>query len=190
MDLHSPQVQGFFKIPVDNLMAMPILCEAIKTQHDLKNLVVVSPDAGFAKKARKYANYLRCPVVIGDKVRYGHDEKARVLEVIGQVEGKDAVIVDDFSISGRTIVSMARRIFACLTHGLFTQEGLCEIESSPIEKLIVTDTVARELHCSVKILTVSVAPLFAHIVRCIHEREAVSSLFDKVPEKLINIFLE
>lgn len=197
MDLHSPQVQGFFKIPVDNLVAMPILCEAIKTQHSLENLVVVSPDAGFAKTARKYAAYLKCPVAIGDKVRDGHDEKARVLEVIGQVEGKDAVIVDDFSVSGRTIISMteelkrrgAQRVFACLTHGLFSQEGLEAIEKSAIEKLIITDTVCRPVQSGTKILTVSVAPFFAHIVRCIHEREPVSSMFYKVPGKLINVFL-
>ena len=198
MDLHSPQVQGFFKIPVDNLAGMPILCEAMKTQHDLENLVVVSPDAGFTKTARKYAAYLKCPIAIGDKVRDAHDEKARVLEVIGNVEGKDALIVDDFSVSGRTLTGMAKelkrrgakRIFACLTHGLFTQDGLNEVEKSDIERLIITDTVCRSVSTgSKKILTVSVAPFFAHIIRSIHERESVSSMFYKVPENLVNVFL-
>lgn len=199
MDLHSPQVQGFFKIPVDNLAGMPILCEAVKTQHDLRNLVVVSPDAGFTKTARKYAAYLKCPIAIGDKIRVAHDENARVLEVIGEVEGRDALIVDDFSVSGRTLTSMAgelrrrgaKRIFACLSHGLFSSEGLREIENSIIEKLITTDSVSRaESVGSAKVLTVSVAPLFAHIIRSIHERESVSSLFYKVPESLVNVFVD
>ena len=199
MDLHSPQVQGFFKIPVDNLLGMPILCEAVKTQINIKNLVVVSPDAGFTKTARKYAAYLGCPIAIGDKVRDAHDERARLLGVIGDVQGKDALIVDDFAISGRTLTNMARelrrrgakRICACLTHGLLTQAGLNGIDRSEIEWLIVTDTVCRP--CSTggkKLRTVSVAPLFAHAIRCIHERESVSCMFYKVPDDLINIFID
>jgi len=197
MDLHSPQVQGFFKIPVDNLMGMPILCEAVKSQINVKNLVVVSPDAGFTKTARKYAAYLGCPVAIGDKVRVAHDERAHVLEVIGDVQGKDALIVDDFAVSGRTLTSMAgelrrrgaQRIFGCLTHGLLTQAGINGIDRSEIERLIVTDTVCwPHTAGSRKICIVSVAPLFAHVIRCIHERESVSCMFYKVPDNLVNIF--
>lgn len=199
MDLHSPQVQGFFKIAVDNLVAMPILCEAAKTKLDLSNLVVVSPDAGFTKKARKYAKYLKCGIAIGDKTREGHDEKAEVLNIIGHVEGCNALIVDDFSASGKTLTSMAKqlkkcgvnRVYACVTHGILSKEGLEEILNSDIETLIVTDTMLNTniLKCD-KLITVSVAPFFAHIVKSIHDREAISSFFDKVPKELINVFLD
>jgi ribose-phosphate pyrophosphokinase len=126
MDLHSPQIQGFFRIPVDNLYALPVLCERIK-EMKLKNMIIVSPDTGFAAQARRYASYLRTSVAIGDKERVAHDEKAEVLEIIGDVEGKTAIIVDDFTISGGTLVRAALRlkekganeIYAMISHGVF-----------------------------------------------------------------------
>ena len=102
MDLHSPQVQGFFKKPVDNLLGMPLHCEYIKSLN-LENYVIVSPDAGFAKQARAYSKYLNVPTVIGDKTRNDHSENAKILELIGDVKDRDAVIVDDFIISGGTL---------------------------------------------------------------------------------------
>ena len=123
MDLHSPQVQGFFKIPLDHLMSMPIICEHVKRM-GLANddLIVVSPDVGFAKDARKFADYLGVDVAIGDKQRVAHDENAKCLNVIGDVAGKTCMIVDDFTISGGTLKEIAvalkakgaKRIFACL----------------------------------------------------------------------------
>ena len=107
MDLHAPQIQGFFRIPSDHLYSLPLLCESVKKYVDVKNLVVVSPDAGFAKTARKYADYLGTPVAIGDKTRVAHDEKAKILELIGDVTDKDCLIVDDFSISGGTLIDIA-----------------------------------------------------------------------------------
>ncbi|MEI3416901.1 MAG: ribose-phosphate diphosphokinase [Christensenellaceae bacterium] len=126
MDLHAPQIQGFFRIPSDHLYSLPLLCESVKKYVDVKNLVVVSPDAGFAKTARKYADYLGTPVAIGDKTRVAHDEKAKILELIGDVTDKDCLIVDDFSISGGTLIDIAKvlktkgakRIFACLGHNI------------------------------------------------------------------------
>lgn len=148
MDLHSPQIQGFFKKPVDHLFALPVLCEYIKSI-DFDNFVIVSPDAGFVKQARRYASYLKAPVAIGDKTRKAHDEKAEILEIIGEVKGKNTLIVDDFSISGGTLIDLAKvlkkrgakRIAACLSHILLNETGVERIEDSPIELVISTDSV-------------------------------------------------
>ena len=194
MDLHAPQVQGFFKKPSDHLYSKPMLCEYVKSLGITDNLVVVSPDAGFAKDARGYADYLGLPVAIGDKTRYAHDEKAKVLDVIGHVEGKDCLIVDDFTISGGTLVEIAEalkskganHIYACLSHVLIREKGVQAIENSPIEMLISTDSVENPFirKCK-KIHLISVAPLFAETVLRINNRESVSPLFSKVPMKII-----
>lgn len=186
MDLHSPQIQGFFKKPVDHLYGFPILCEYIKSKN-IENLVVVSPDAGFAKNARKFATILKAPVAIGDKIRTDHDEKAQVLEIIGDVKGKNAVIVDDFTISCGTLADTARalkengagKIYACVTHTLLRDNGLKKLEESEIEELIITDTVENpQVFGHPKVKVVSVAPLFAEAVKIIHSRESLSLLFD------------
>ena len=194
MDLHSPQVQGFFRIPMDHLYSLPMLCEVVKGMGLSDNLVVVSPDAGFAKTARKYADYLGTPVAIGDKTRVAHDEKAEILELIGDVDGKDCMIVDDFTISGGTLADIAKvlkakgakRILACLGHNMLREKGVKRIEESPIEMLISTDTVENPyITASKKMVTVSVAPLFAEAVLRIHERVSVSTLFDQVPSRVV-----
>lgn len=186
MDLHSPQIQGFFKKPVDHLYGFPILCEYIKSKN-IENLVVVSPDAGFAKNARKFATILKAPVAIGNKIRTDHDEKAQVLEIIGNVKGKNAVIVDDFTISCGTLADTARalkengagKIYACVTHALLRDNGLKKLEESEIEELIITDTVENpQVFGHPKVKVVSVAPLFAEAVKIIHSRESLSLLFD------------
>ena len=107
LDLHAPQVQGFFRLPVDDLYALPVLCDAIAAKH-LDDLVVVAPDAGFAKKAREWANRLQAPTAIADKRRVDHTESAEVVELIGSVEGRTALIVDDFTVSAGTLVDAAR----------------------------------------------------------------------------------
>ena len=194
MDLHSPQVQGFFRIPMDHLYSLPILCEVVKGMGLSDNLVVVSPDAGFAKTARKYADYLGTPVAIGDKTRMAHDEKAEILELTGDVKGRDCMIVDDFTISGGTLADIAkvlkakgaRRILACLGHNMLREKGVRRIDESPIEMLISTDTVENPyIAASKKMVTVSVAPLFAEAVLRIHERVSVSTLFEQVPSKVV-----
>ncbi|MEF9863698.1 MAG: ribose-phosphate diphosphokinase [Christensenellaceae bacterium] len=193
MDLHSPQVQGFFKKPVDHLLSLPMLCEYIKSMDIMEDLVVVSPDAGFAKTARKYADYLNLPVAIGDKTRTGHDENAQILELIGDVQGKNCIIVDDFSISGGTLVDVAhmlkargaKRIVACLAHLMLREKGVKAINESPIEYVISTDSVENPfITGQKKFLTVSVAPLFAEAVYRIHEKVSVSTLFSAVPKKI------
>ena len=185
MDLHAPQIQGFFHIPVDDLYALPVLGEAIKRKQ-LENLVVVSPDTGFVKKARKYANFLGASLAIGYKERHGHDERAEVLEIIGDVRGKTALIVDDFTISGGTLVEAAHRlieqgaemVYAAVSHGAFTPGSMEKISASPIRYLLVTDTIETQpVEFCDKIEVVSVAPLFAEAIRRIHNRESISVLF-------------
>ena len=193
MDLHSPQVQGFFKKPVDHLLSLPVLCEHVKKMDIMDNLVVVSPDAGFAKMARKYADFLNTDVAIGDKTRKDHDEKAQILELIGDVEGKNCLVVDDFTISGGTLIDIskmlvqkgAKRIGCCLGHVMVREKGVRAIEESPIEFVMSTDSVDNPyIIGSKKFITVSVAPLFAEAVHRIHEKTSVSGLFTDVPEKM------
>lgn len=186
MDLHAPQIQGFFKIPVDDLYALPLLCRAIQ-ELGLPNIAVVSPDAGFAKKARLYASCLNAPLVIADKARSGHDEKAEVLEIIGDVRGRTAVIVDDFTISAGTLAEAAvellkrgaREVYAAVTHGVLSQGSTERIMASPIARLLMTDTVETQpVPLCDKIQVVSVAPLFGEAITRIHSRESISVLFD------------
>ena len=197
MELHAPQVQGFFKVPVDHLYAEMLLCEYARRAGIVDdNLVVVSPDAGFAKRARSYADTLGCPVAIGDKTRTGHDENAKVLEIIGDVKGKNCLIVDDFTISGGTIVDVAHalkekganRIFACLSHVVLGEKGVKKIDESPIEFLVSTDTVdCPAVRKSKKIRIISAAPLFAEAVRTIHDRSPMSAMFEHVPSRLLDM---
>ena len=109
MDLHAAQIQGFFRVPVDDLYALPVLCNAVQSKA-LENLIVVSPDTGFAKQARKYATYLGVDLAIGDKERVAHDEQVQVMEIIGEVQGRTALVVDDFTISGGTLVDVAEKL--------------------------------------------------------------------------------
>lgn len=184
MDLHSPQIQGFFRIPVDNLYALPVLCEHIQKKR-LENVIVVSPDAGFTKQARKYAAYLGTSVAIANKERIGHGEQAEILEVIGEVRGKTALVVDDFTISGGTLTEVARKlmehgakqVYAAVSHGVLTGNSMERLAASPIEKLIITDTVENQpVKLSEKIEVVSVAPLFGEAIRRIHHRESISAM--------------
>lgn len=185
MDLHAPQIQGFFRVPVDNLYAMPALCERIKREN-LENIIIVSPDTGYAHMARKYASSLGTSVAIADKERVAHDEKAAVLEIIGDVKGKTAILVDDFTISGGTMVDAARRlmekgavaVYAAVVHGVLANGASKRIDDSPIKKLFITNTVENQPGVlSKKIEVVSVAPLFGEAIRRIHDRESISAMF-------------
>jgi ribose-phosphate pyrophosphokinase len=185
LDLHAPQLQGFFRIPVDDLYAMPYLCDAIK-RAGLRNPVVVSPDAGFAKRARRFAHRLGAPLAIADKVRDGHDQTSEVVEVIGDVADRDAVVVDDFTISAGTLVEAAeqlvargaRSVTAVVTHGVFGEGSMERLGRSPIERMIVTDSIETQpVELSAKVEVVSVAPLFAEAISRIHRRESISVLF-------------
>ncbi|HEX73449.1 MAG TPA: ribose-phosphate pyrophosphokinase [Candidatus Hydrogenedentes bacterium] len=185
LDLHAAQIQGVFRIPVDDLYALPVMCETVKAMR-LSDLVVVSPDTGFAKKARKYASYLGVSLAIGDKERVAHDEKAEVMEIIGRVRGKTALVVDDFTISGGTLIEVAhklvergaRDIIAAVTHGVFSPGAMKKIDDGPIRTMLITDTVETQPEpFSDKVQIVSVAPLFGEAIRRIHNRESISVLF-------------
>src|SRR6266540_3949627 len=185
LDLHAPQIQGFFRIPVDDLYAEPYLCTAIR-RLALPNPVVVSPDAGFAKRARRFARRLGAPLAIADKVREDHSETPASVEVIGEVRGHDAVVVDDFTISAGTLVETAEQLMAreassvvaVVTHGVFAEGSMERLDASPISRLIVTDSIETQpVAFSPKVDVVSVAPLFAEAIRRIHRRESISVLF-------------
>lgn len=185
MDLHAPQIQGFFHVPGDDLYALPVLCDAVKAK-ELSDLIVVSPDAGFAKKARRYASYLGTSLAIGDKVRMGHEERVEMVEIIGNVAGKTALVVDDFTISGGTLIEVAEKlvevgakeVYVAVTHGVFAPGSMERIDASPIRRILTTDTVETQpVTLSPKIEVVSVAPLFGEAIRRIHNRESISVLF-------------
>lgn len=185
MDLHSPQIQGFFRVPVDHLYARNVLCEHIRGMN-IPDLVVCSPDVGFAKGASAYANLLGVPVVIGNKQRHGHDEKVEVLEVIGNVEDRNVLLADDFTISGGTMIEMAhvlksrgaRDIYAAVSHGVLSKGAASRIAASEIKTMFMTDTIENHPDpLPHNICLVSVAPLFAEAIRSIHDRTSVSSLF-------------
>jgi ribose-phosphate pyrophosphokinase len=186
LDLHTPQIQGFFRIPVDDLYGLPILCRAVRAKH-LEHLVVVSPDAGFAKKARLYATALGCSLAIADKERVKHDEKAEVVEIIGAVAGKTALVVDDFTISAGTLCEVAEAltargalgVHAAVSHGVFAAGTMERIQRSPILSLLVTDSVESQPEpLGSKIEVVSVAPLLGEAIRRIHNHESISVLFE------------
>jgi ribose-phosphate pyrophosphokinase len=186
MDLHSPQIQGFFKVPVDHLYAMPVLADYFRRKQ-IPDLVVASPDVGFGKQAYRFSEMMDAPVVFGNKTRRAHDERAEMLDVIGEVKNKNVLIVDDFTISGGTLMEMAyackergaRDIYACVTHGVFSEGSAAKLARSPIKELVFTDTIGYRFEplapcCKV----VSVAALFAEAILSIHRRESVSRLFD------------
>jgi len=198
MDLHASQIQGFFKKSMDHLYAMPALVQYIKTLN-MEDMVVVSPDAGYAKQARRFGAALNLPVAIGDKQRSDHTENAELLEIIGDVEGKNALIVDDFTISGGTLVNLAyqlkqrgvKRIFAALSHNIISAKGVEKIENSPIEMVISTDTVPNEnIIGHDKFKTLSVAPMFAETIRRYHNYESINDLSIELPEDLFKACIE
>jgi ribose-phosphate pyrophosphokinase len=147
MDMHSPQIQGFFQRPVDHLYAMPVICEYFRKK-SIPNLAVASTDVGFGKQAAKYADLLGVPVVIGNKERPDHSEQARVWSVIGDVKDRNVLIVDDIVFSGGSLIAMAhavkekgaREVYAAVSHGVLSRGASQRIAASPIKELVITDT--------------------------------------------------
>ena len=185
MDLHSPQIQGFFSIPVDNLAAAPVLAQHIQTL-ELKDLTIVSPDAGGVGRARVFAKRLKANLAIIDKRRPAPNV-ARVLHVIGDVKDRDVVIVDDMVDTAGTLVQSvealieqgARKVYAACTHPVLSGEAIERIENSKLERIIVTNTIPlnEKAKASEKILVLSVAELFGEAIRRISRGSSVSSLF-------------
>ena len=191
-------MQGFFKKPVDHLYGKSLICEYVRRAGIVNDdLVVVSPDAGSAKRAREFATKLGCSVAIGDKMRYGHDENAKVLEIIGDVKGKNCLVIDDFAISGGTLIDVsyglmskgANKVFAALTHNVMNAEGIRRVDASPLEFLVSTDTLeCPDAHLSPKIRFISAAPMFAQAVKIVHDRAPMSTMFEqRVSKRLLDM---
>jgi ribose-phosphate pyrophosphokinase len=185
MDLHSPQIQGFFRVPVDHLHAMPVICDYF-ARKQIPNLAVASTDVGFGKQAYRYAQLLSTPVVIGNKERMGDNEQARVWSVIGDVKDRNVLIVDDIAFTGGSLMAMARAVldkgargvYAAVSHGVLSLGAAERIAASPIVELVMTDTVEHRFETlPPNVRVVSVAPLFAEAIRSIHERTSISRLF-------------
>ncbi|MDD5542516.1 MAG: ribose-phosphate pyrophosphokinase [Acidobacteriia bacterium] len=186
MDLHAPQIQGFFRIPVDHLYAGPVIVKYFRRMR-IPNLMVVSPDAGGVERARSFAKRLECDLAIVDK-RREKGQEAEVLNVIGEVEGRNALIVDDLIDTAGTLVRVAtalrkngvRKVLACCTHAVFSRDALARIESSPIEKVVVTNSVpTNSIEHSKKITCLTIGPLLGEGIRSIHKETSISRLFDK-----------
>ncbi|NPB07360.1 MAG: ribose-phosphate pyrophosphokinase [Aquificae bacterium] len=184
VDLHSPQIQGFFDIPLEHLTAIPVLYEYIKKNLLLSDPVVVSPDAGGVKRARDLANKLGCGIAVILK-RRPEPNKAEVMDVVGELEGKEAIIVDDIIDTAGTLTAAAnllvsrgvKRVIACATHGIFSGPAIERLTESPIEKVVITNTLPVYEKKFNKLEVVSIAPLLGEAIKRIHEGASVSSLF-------------
>lgn len=185
MDLHAGQIQGYFNIPVDHLLGVPILADYFRGVVN-RECVVVSPDLGGVTRARNFANLLDLPIAIIEK-RRPKANVSEVMNVIGDIEGKDVIIVDDIIDTAGTITKAAKvlknfgalDVYACATHPILSGPAVERIENSEIEKFIVTDTVPlSEEKLIDKIEVVSVASIFAEAIMRIHKNESVSKLFD------------
>jgi ribose-phosphate pyrophosphokinase len=186
MTLHSPQVHGFFSVPVDHLNALRELAGYFRG-HDLSSTVVVSPDLGYAKSAAAFARLLGLPVAAGAKQRIS-DHEVAITSIIGDVDGRDVIVLDDEIARGTTILELLARLrehgvgavrIAC-THGLFSDGALDKIAAEPdVREIVCTNTVpvAGRLQDD-KLTVLSVAPALAEAIRRIHEGESVSALFE------------
>lgn len=185
MDLHAGQIQGYFDIPVDHLTAIPILAEYFKGKVD-ENTVVVSPDLGGVTRARSFANKLNLPIAIIEK-RRPKPNVAEVMNVIGDIKGKNAILVDDIIDTAGTIVSAAavlkeqgaKKVYGCATHGVLSGPAIDRICNSELEKFIITDTIPLARNCEKnKIEVVSVSHIFAEAIRRINGNKSISIIFD------------
>ena len=184
MDLHSAQIQGFFDIPFDHLYAAPVLIDYF-AKKKIPNLLVVAPDIGSVKMARAYAKRLGADLALVDK-RRPHADAVEILNIIGDVKGKNAVLFDDVVTTGGTLSQAAKavrergalEVYAGVTHAVFSQTTAARIEGSVISELVVTDTVKHDLvDIPSKVTELSVAGLLGEAVQRIHEERSLSSLF-------------
>ena len=184
MDLHAQQIQGFFDIPVDHLYASPVMFDYLR-QKNLPNLVVVSPDVGGLKMAHAYSQVLGTGLAIVAKRRKSASEVEHDA-VIGEIRGRNVLMVDDLTETAGTLTSAAgllkrrgaKRIFACVSHTVLSELGIERLRKSNIDELITTDTVARPAIAGVNITTLSVAGLLGEAIKRIHTNSSVTSLFE------------
>ncbi|MBI1811297.1 MAG: ribose-phosphate pyrophosphokinase [Nitrospirae bacterium] len=185
VDLHAGQIQGFFNIPVDHLYASPVILDYIK-KSNIKDIVIVSPDAGGVERARAFAKRLSASLAIIDKRRERANE-SQVMNVIGDVKGKNTIILDDMIDTAGTIAQAAsalkekgaKKVLAACTHAVLSGPAIDRINSSVIEELIVTNTIqldSKQEKCK-KLTVLSIAPLLAEAIKRIHEESSISSLF-------------
>ncbi len=184
MDLHAGQVQGFFSKPVDHMTAMPILSQYMIDQHVPGECVVVSPDAGRVKLAKKFASKIGAELAILNKDRPAH-QVAEIGYVIGDVKGKTAILVDDMIDTAGTLCAAAKtvadegasRVMACATHGVFSGNAFANLEASPLEQIIVTDTIPLRPGAPEKIKVLTVADILTDSIRRIFTDDSVSEIF-------------
>ena len=189
IDLHANQIQGFFDMPVDNLMALPIFISHFEKMN-LQDVVVVSPDAGGVERARIFSQKLHADLAIAYKMR-PEPGVAKIINIIGDVKDKNAIIVDDIVDTAGTLVKTvevlkdkgAKRIFAVCTHGIFSGKAISNLEGSSMEKIYVSDTIPLKENKSgcEKIEVLSVSKLFANAIDSIHKETSVSTLIGKLP---------
>ncbi|MDX1921730.1 MAG: ribose-phosphate pyrophosphokinase [Alphaproteobacteria bacterium] len=187
MDLHAGQIQGFFDIPLDNLHAAPVFIKHIKQTMKDQNIVVVSPDVGGVVRARSLAKRIDADLAIIDK-RREQAGVSEVMNIIGEVKGKACILVDDIADSAGTLCNAAvalmdagaKSVKSYITHGVLSGEAVSRVNKSPLEKLVITDSILAtpEVKASGKIEQLSVAPLLAEAVLRISEERSVSSLFE------------
>jgi ribose-phosphate pyrophosphokinase len=186
MDLHAAQIQGFFNIPVDNLYASPVLLEYVEKKYISDNVVIVSPDAGGVERARSFAKMLQCSIAIIDK-RREEANISQIMNVIGDVEKKDTMILDDMIDTGGTIIQAAdaliekgaRQVIAACTHAVLSGSSVEKVNNSLLKELIVTNTIpfdSKKEQCK-KLTVLSIASLLGEAIKRIHEESSISSLF-------------
>jgi ribose-phosphate pyrophosphokinase len=186
LDLHAAQIQGFFDIPVDHLFSAPVMIDYFKERYRQDDLTVVSPDAGGVERARSFAKRLNCPLAIIDKRRTDVNV-AEVMNIIGNVNGRQCLMVDDLVDTAGTLVKGveallgqgAKSVTACATHAVLSDAAVEKINASPLEELVVTNSIRHEDQagrCS-KIRTLSVASLLARAIQSIHDGGSISTLF-------------
>ena len=189
MDLHAGQIQGYFDIPVDHLTAVPYLAKYFKSHIDTDNIVAVSPDLGGVTRTRKFAEELNgAPIAIIEKRRPKANENV-VMNVIGSIEGKDCILVDDIIDTAGTVCKAAealrnhgaKRIYGCATHGVLSGPAIERIDNSIMERFVITDTIElpEEKHID-KIDVVSVAPILASAIRRVNTNRSISKIFEEV----------
>ncbi|MBK5252276.1 MAG: ribose-phosphate pyrophosphokinase [Peptostreptococcaceae bacterium] len=184
MDLHAAQIQGYFNIPVDHLMGVPILAKYFNSKN-IENLVVVSPDLGSVARSRKFADRLDAPIAIIDK-RRPKANVAEIMNIIGDINGKNVILIDDMIDTAGTIVQGAKAlkdlgakdVYACCTHAILSGPAIERLENSVIKELVVLDTIDLSKDKILDKMTIlSAAPLFAEVMKRVYKNESVSKLF-------------
>lgn len=187
VDLHADQIQGFFNIPVDHLYSIPIFERYFKNIMKSDDLVVVSPDSGGANRARSLAKRLNCGLAIGDKRRSGNNDLTELLNIIGDVKDKVAILFDDIIDTGGSIIKVskvlkeygAKKVYAACVHGVLSGQAIQNLDDSPIEKLFITNSIplSDDKMKSKKIVQLSIAEMLAIAIKKIHIEESISILF-------------